>query len=76
MNKRHAKRWANTHAAIIIESALGCGFPWESGFSDEDTEKICKAFEEVIATLRSRGLYTDDPDIPRSHVAKILIIDD
>jgi hypothetical protein len=65
MNKRHAKRWANTHAALIIDCALGGGFPWSEGFSDEDTKKICEAFEEIKISLHKRGLYEDDPDIPR-----------
>jgi hypothetical protein len=65
MDKRHAKRWANTHAAVVIDSAMGAGWPWGAGFSDEDTEKICDALNEVIATLRRRGLYEDDSEIPR-----------
>jgi hypothetical protein len=65
MDKRHAKRWANTNAAAVIDSAMGKGWPWGEGFSDEDTEKICDALEEVIVTLRRRGLNEDDPEIPR-----------
>jgi hypothetical protein len=65
MNKRHAKRWANTNAAIILDSAMGEGFPWYEGFSDADTEKLSGALEEIIVMLRNRGLNEDDPEIPR-----------
>jgi hypothetical protein len=65
MNKRHAKRWANTHAALIIDSAMTSGFPWEYGFSDKDTDKIIDALEGIKTSLHRKGLYVEDPEILR-----------
>ena len=65
MDKKHAKRWAYTHVAMILDAAITSGFPLDYEFSDEDTDKIVDALEEIKVSLHRRGLYVDDPDIPR-----------
>jgi hypothetical protein len=54
-----AKRWACTHAAIILETAMDGGFPRHA--NPEIEEELRKALESVRNELIQRGLHVSDP---------------
>lgn len=61
--KRHAKRWAYTHTALVIEYALNEGWIYHKGYCREAADKLYDAVWEIVQYLKKYGLLADDPVI-------------
>jgi hypothetical protein len=62
MNRREAKRYANRHSAVVLETALGEGWPHNDmcpQLGDEKAERdadlVAECVREIVDSLRRRG---------------------
>lgn len=68
MNRRTAKRWACGRGALLIQSAMDCGWPFndsnslqtEAGELNANGERVTAALVELTKELENRGLLPTD----------------
>ena len=64
IGKQRSRRWACTHAGLVLENAMASGWPHEyleeAGWGQSDIDSVCEKLEETIQDLFSRGLMEID----------------
>lgn len=55
MNAREAKRLANFHAALALESSLSSGWETLEMYTAEERAKVEAGLEEIVAEFRRRS---------------------